>query len=48
MERVTGVGGVFFRSPRPEALVEWYATHLGLEPHAWGGTVFTSSAGERR
>ena len=30
MERVTGVGGVFFRAKDPEALVAWYAEHLGV------------------
>jgi hypothetical protein len=25
MERVTGVGGVFYRARDPEALVAWYA-----------------------
>jgi glyoxylase I family protein len=31
MERVTGVGGVFFRARDPEALSEWYERHLGVE-----------------
>ena len=30
MEKVTGIGGLFFRSSNPEALAEWYATHLGV------------------
>ena len=30
MERVTGIGGVFFRARDPEALVAWYAEHLGV------------------
>jgi len=29
-ERVTGVGGVFFRSRDPENLVAWYEEHLGV------------------
>ena len=29
MERVTGIGGVFFRAEDPEALNAWYAEHLG-------------------
>jgi glyoxylase I family protein len=29
MERVTGIGGVFFRSRDPAALARWYADHLG-------------------
>ncbi len=31
MERVTGVGGVFFKSKDPAALAAWYRDHLGLE-----------------
>lgn len=30
MERVTGVGGVFFRARDPKALAEWYRDHLGV------------------
>ena len=30
MERVTGIGGVFFRARDPQALVAWYAEHLGV------------------
>ena len=29
MERVTGIGGVFFRARDPETLIAWYAEHLG-------------------
>ncbi len=29
---MTGIGGVFFRSRDPDALVAWYVEHLGLEP----------------
>ncbi|SOC55214.1 VOC family protein [Ornithinimicrobium cerasi] len=32
MERVTGVGGVFFRARDPESLSRWYAEHLGVDP----------------
>ncbi|MDQ3327188.1 MAG: VOC family protein [Chloroflexota bacterium] len=32
MERVTGIGGVFFRARDPEALARWYAEHLGVSP----------------
>ena len=39
MERVTGIGGVFFRSADPTGLAAWYAEHLGvdsgLEGVAW-------------
>ena len=30
MERVTGIGGVFFRAQDPAALKAWYAKHLGV------------------
>ena len=29
-ERVTGIGGVFFRSKDPQALAAWYEQHLGI------------------
>ncbi|MEU7002599.1 VOC family protein [Nonomuraea sp. NPDC046570] len=32
MERVTGIGGVFFRAQDPDRLSRWYATHLGVDP----------------
>lgn len=31
MERVTGIGGIFFKARDPQALGAWYAQHLGLE-----------------
>ena len=30
-ERVLGIGGVFFRSERPDELAHWYEEHLGIE-----------------
>ena len=30
MERVTGIGGTFFRARDPGALSRWYAEHLGI------------------
>lgn len=32
MERVRGIGGLFFRAKDPTALTEWYQTHLGINP----------------
>lgn len=32
MEKVTGIGGVFFRARDPKALMEWYDRHLGVTP----------------
>jgi glyoxylase I family protein len=31
MQRVTGIGGVFFAAEDAEALQRWYAEHLGVE-----------------
>ena len=31
MARVTGIGGIFFKSKDPEALKKWYLRHLGIE-----------------
>lgn len=41
-ERVTGIGGVFFRARDPEALVAWYAEHLGV-PLSEGYVIFPES-----
>lgn len=32
MEKVTGIGGVFFRSVNPAVLADWYKSHLGVDP----------------
>jgi hypothetical protein len=31
MEKVTGIGDVFFRAQEPKALPDWYRDHLGVE-----------------
>ncbi len=31
MERVTGIGGIFFKARDPAALAAWYRQHLGIE-----------------
>jgi predicted enzyme related to lactoylglutathione lyase len=31
MERVTGIGGVFFKARDPNGLAAWYEAHLGIE-----------------
>ena len=31
MERVTGIGGFFFRSENPDALAQWYRDNLGID-----------------
>ena len=31
MQRVTGIGGFFFRAKDPAALSQWYKEHLGID-----------------
>jgi len=47
MNRVTGIGGIFFQARDPIALGAWYKRHLGIEVQEWGGAVFpwTDGAG---
>ena len=47
MQRVTGIGGIFFQARDPQALQAWYQRHLGIDVQAWGGTAFrwTDAAG---
>ena len=45
MARVLGLGGVFFKSPDPEALCAWYAEHLGVTIGPdFNGVVFRADA----
>lgn len=47
MEKVLGIGGVFFKARDPKALAAWYAEHLGV-PLAAGQTYapLTAAAGD--
>lgn len=38
--RVTGIGGIFFKSEDPKATMDWYRDHLGIEPKGAWGTSF--------
>lgn len=40
MRRVTGIGGIFFKSQDPKALGAWYQRHLGIDVAEWGGAIF--------
>lgn len=40
MAKVTGIGGVFFKSEDPGALARWYVEHLGLPRDDEGYVVF--------
>ena len=43
MERVSGIGGYFFRAADPEALAAWYEANLGIAPV--GGAPWEQEAG---
>lgn len=36
--RVTGVGGIFFKSDDPAKLTQWYHDHLGLNTNPYGAS----------
>lgn len=38
--RVTGIGGVFFKTKDPAAVKDWYNKHLGLNTDQWGCTFW--------
>jgi predicted enzyme related to lactoylglutathione lyase len=48
MEKVLGIGGVFFQARDPKALADWYSTNLGLpiEPGQTYGKCVSAGAGE--
>ena len=50
MQRVTGIGGIFFKAKDPVALRTWYKRHLGIDVQDWGGTAFrwTDDAGNAK
>ncbi|MGD0696007.1 MAG: VOC family protein [Terriglobia bacterium] len=40
MKRVTGIGGIFFKSGNQAKLLEWYERHLGIKADPNTGTAF--------
>lgn len=40
MNRVTGIGGIFFKAKDPKAMQAWYKRHLGIDVQDWGGAAF--------
>jgi len=40
VKRVTGIGGIFFKSHNPQQLKEWYREHLSIEPDPDGYVSF--------
>lgn len=56
MQKVSGIGGFFFRAKDPDAIAAWYRDNLGIDPvpmtegaEAWhqeaGETAFTAMEG---
>lgn len=39
MKKVTGIGGIFFKTQDPQKIKDWYSEHLGLETDQYG-TLF--------
>ena len=40
MKRVTGIGGIFFKSQNPDNLRQWYREHLGVDSDGGNGASF--------
>jgi catechol 2,3-dioxygenase-like lactoylglutathione lyase family enzyme len=40
MDRVTGLGGVFFKAKDPKAMYAWYENHLGIKSDPHSGAMF--------
>ena len=40
MRRVTGIGGIFFKSDDPEKLYQWYENHLSIRRNETGAVAF--------
>ena len=47
MEKVTGIGGLFYRARNPETLSRWYLPHLGipLTPASYEDQPWSQEAG---
>jgi catechol 2,3-dioxygenase-like lactoylglutathione lyase family enzyme len=44
MAKITGVGGIFFRSKDPKALAAWYRDVLGFEIESYGAALLRYDA----
>ena len=42
--RITGMGGIFFKSEDPAALAAWYSDVLGINVESWGGAILPADA----
>lgn len=49
MEKVQGIGGIFFKARDPKALAHWYRDHLGVpvEPDQTYAAFLSSTAGDQ-
>ena len=49
MEKVIGIGGIFFKARDPKALAAWYREHLGvsIEPEQTYSAFTSAAAGEQ-
>lgn len=47
MQRVNGIGGLFFKAKDPQGLSRWYEAHLGVNrvPESYDATPWTQQAG---
>ncbi|WP_439128585.1 VOC family protein [Polaribacter sp.] len=46
-KRVTGVGGLFFKSENPKASKDWYKKHLGFNTDDYGCTFWWKDSEEK-
>jgi catechol 2,3-dioxygenase-like lactoylglutathione lyase family enzyme len=44
LAHITGVGGIFFKSPDPAKLAAWYRDVLGVKIEDWGGALLSYAA----
>ncbi|HXC55514.1 MAG TPA: VOC family protein [Rhizomicrobium sp.] len=42
--RITGIGGIFYKSKDPKALAAWYGDVLGIKIETWGGAMLPYDA----
>ena len=47
MQKVLGIGGLFFKSSDPDRIATWYQTHLGINvvPTSYDGECWEQEAG---
>jgi predicted enzyme related to lactoylglutathione lyase len=48
MKRVTGIGGVFFKTPDVQRVIDWYRDHLGFQVTQWGATFVWGDLDEKK